>query len=164
MVARMRYPQDMEHLRYNIWSDHNAHTSNASRKLRYWRIKSMHVGVELPNDHGGTSDRGTTKWLTTPTVDDRGKCSVREIKQNDLAFRMNASSREVLREVLMSFLITEPNIRRCRIKGRRCPRKRVLGRSRFAFGCYEATNARKRDRGRKRETIRTAPTRQYIKI
>ena len=37
----------------------------------------------------------------------------------------------------MSFLITELNIRRCRIKGRRCPRKRVQGWSRFAFGCHE---------------------------
>ena len=32
-VVRMRYPLDMEHLGYNIRSDHNVHTSNARRKL-----------------------------------------------------------------------------------------------------------------------------------
>ena len=34
-VIRMRYPRDMEHVRYNIWSDHDAHTLNASDKERY---------------------------------------------------------------------------------------------------------------------------------
>ena len=34
-VVRMRYPRDMKHLGYNIRSDHNVCTSNASRKLRY---------------------------------------------------------------------------------------------------------------------------------
>ena len=151
-VVKMRYPQDMEHLGYNIWSVHKARTSNASRKLRYWRIKSVHVGVELLNDHGGISDRGTTKWLPTLTVDDSGKCSVREIRQNYLVFQMNASSREVLWEVLKGFLISKLNRRRYRIRGRGCPRKqRVLGQSIFALGCHEATNARKRDRGGERD-------------
>ena len=34
-VVKMLYPRDMEHLRYNIWNDHNACTSNASNKKRY---------------------------------------------------------------------------------------------------------------------------------
>ena len=77
-----------------------------------------------------------------------------------MAFQMNALSRKVLKEVLTSLLITEPNVRWSRVKGRRCPRtKRVLGRSGFAFGCHEATNTRKRDKGRERVIIRKAPTR-----
>ena len=68
-------------LRTCIFPAHNARTSNASRKLRYRRIKSVHVGVELLNDHGGTSDWGAIKWHPTPTVDDSEKSSVREIKK-----------------------------------------------------------------------------------
>ena len=34
-VVRMLYPQNTEHLRYNIWSDHEMRTSNASNKKRY---------------------------------------------------------------------------------------------------------------------------------
>ena len=34
-IVRMRYPQDTEHPRYNIWSDHDARTSNVSNKKRY---------------------------------------------------------------------------------------------------------------------------------
>jgi len=34
-VVMMLYPRDMEHLGYNIRSDHDAHTSNASTKERY---------------------------------------------------------------------------------------------------------------------------------
>ena len=42
-------------------------------------------------------------------MNDRGKVDVGKVRQNDLAFRMNASSREVLREVLSGLLIMEPN-------------------------------------------------------
>ena len=35
-------------------------TSNASDKLRYRIIKSMHVGVELLYDHRRARDRGAT--------------------------------------------------------------------------------------------------------
>ena len=34
-VIKMCYPKDKEHVRYNIWSDHDARTSNASDKERY---------------------------------------------------------------------------------------------------------------------------------
>ena len=55
-VVKMHYPRDMEHLRYNIRSDHSACTSDASDKERYLIIKSMHVGIELLYKHGWTSD------------------------------------------------------------------------------------------------------------
>ena len=70
-VVRMRYPRDMEHIGYNIRSDHDACTSNASGKERYWIIKSMHVGVELMYKHEWTIDRTSHSdshpplWMTT---------------------------------------------------------------------------------------------------
>ena len=60
-IIRMHHPQDMEHLKYNIRSDHNAHTSNASNKERYQIINYMHVGVELLYKHGWISDRDITQ-------------------------------------------------------------------------------------------------------
>ena len=161
----MRYPRDMKHLEYNIRSDHNARTSNTSRKLRYWRIKSMHVRVELLNDHGGTSDWGTTKLLPTPTIDNNRKCSVREIRQNDLAFRMNASSKEVLKEVWFGFLITEPDRKRCRIRKSGCPRtKRVPGRSRFAFGCHRSKLTHTEEREREKQSKKSQAIQIYQNI
>ena len=81
----------------------------------YRVIKSEHIRVELLYDHEGTSDRDITKRLPTPTVDDSGKVSIGKGKKNDLAFQMNATSRKVLRKVLMGFTIMEPN-RRSRIR------------------------------------------------
>ena len=60
----------------------------------------MHVGVELLDKHERTGDRDVTQWLLSPIVNDRGKVGVGKVRQNDLAFRMNASSREVLRNAL----------------------------------------------------------------
>ena len=42
-------------------------------------------------------------------MNDRGKVGVGKVQQNDLAFRMNASSREVLRKCLKGIIITEPD-------------------------------------------------------
>jgi len=56
-----------------------------------------------------------------------------------VALRMNASSTKVLREVLLGFIITEPYKKRCKVRGRRCPKtQRALGWSRFAFRCHRA--------------------------
>ena len=82
----------------------------------------MHVGVKLLDKHERTGDQDVKQWLLSPTVNDIGKVGVGEVHQNDLAFRMNASSGKVLRESLSSILITEPNMRRSRIRRRRrCP-------------------------------------------
>ena len=140
-VVRMLYPRDMEHIEYNIRCYRNVCTSNASNRERYLIIKSMHVGVELLDQHGWTSDRDVTHWLPSPTVNDSGKDSVGEVWQNDLAFRMNASSREVLKEVCFGQLITEPNRRGSRVRRSGCPgTKRVPGQSRLTFRCHDATN------------------------
>ena len=144
------------------------HTSSASDKLRYRTIKSMHIKVKLLYDHGGTSDQDYTQWLPTPTVDDNGKVNIRKIWKDDLAFRMNTSSRKVLRKVLTGFIITEPDIRTGRInRGRKwCPRtKRVSRRSRLAlFRCHEQTNLkREKEREREREKQKKFQT-QLISI
>ena len=57
-------------------------------------INPVHVGVELLDKHERTGDRDVTQWLLSPTVNDRGKVGVGKVRQNDLTFRMNASSRE----------------------------------------------------------------------
>ena len=60
--------------------------SNASDEMRYKVIKSVHIGVKLLYDHGGTSDQNATKGLPTLTIDDSGKVSIRKIQQDDLMF------------------------------------------------------------------------------
>ena len=60
-VVKMLYLRDTEHIGYNIQSDNNARTSNTSNKKRYLKIKSMHVGVKLLDQHGWTSDRDVTQ-------------------------------------------------------------------------------------------------------
>ena len=54
---------------------------------------------------------------------------------------MNASSREVLKEIRVGLLITEPNRRGSRVRRSGCPRaKRVSGQSRLTFRCRDANN------------------------
>ena len=138
-VVKMLYPRDTKHIGYNIRCDNNAPTSNASNKKRYWKIKSMRVGVELFDQHGWTGDQDVTQWLPFPTVDDNGKVSVEEVQQDDLAFRMNASLGKFLKEVLFGLLIMKPDVWGSRIKRSGCPRtKRVPGQSRLRLDAIEA--------------------------
>ena len=59
-VVRMLYPRNMEHICNKLRCDNNTRTSNVSIKERYRRIKSMHVGVKLLDQHGWTCDRDVT--------------------------------------------------------------------------------------------------------
>ena len=155
-IVRKLYLGDIEHIHNNLRSDNNAHTSNARDEMRYWIIESMHVEVELLDQYRWTSDRGITKWFPSPTIDDSEKVNVREVWQRDLAFRMNASSRKVLKEVRFGLLITEPDMRGSRIRRSRCPRtKRVPGWSGFVFGCHRHRLTQTEER--ERETIRKVP-------
>jgi len=64
---------------------------------------------------------------------------------------MNATSRKVLLKVLMGFIIMEPDMRRSRIRRRRCPEmKRVSGRSRLVLRCHAQT-IRKKEKERHAE-------------
>ena len=133
-IIRKLYPRDSKHIRNQLQCDRNARTSNASEKERYWTINLVHVRVKLLAKHERTCDWDITQWLLSLTVNDRGKVSVDKLRQNDLVFRMNTLSREVLWKCLKGIIITEPNIRRWRISRWRSTRtKRVLGRSGFTF-------------------------------
>ena len=136
-IVRKLYPRDPKHIRNKLRCDRNARTSNASEEERYWTINPVHVGVELLDKHERTGDRDITQWLPSPTMNDRGKVDVGKVRQNDLAFRMNVSSREVLRKCLKGIIITEPSVRRWRIRRwRSIGTKRVPGWSGFTFRCH----------------------------
>ena len=72
--------------------DKNRNTSDLSNKMRYGAVNPVHVGVELLNQHERTNDRLVTKRLLFLIVNDSGKVGVSKMTQDDLAFRMNASS------------------------------------------------------------------------
>ena len=159
-VVRMLYPRNMKHIHNQLWCDDNACTSKASRKERYWKIESIHVGGKILDQYEWTSDWDVTQWLPSSTVNDSGKVNVGEVRQNNLAFLMNTLSRKVLQEVLLGIFITKPNMKRSRIRRRRSPRtKRFLGRSGFTFWCHRhTTNVNKKEK----ETIRKAPNNSNI--
>ena len=136
-IVRKLYPRDSKHFRNKLRCDRNTRTSNASEEKRYRMINPMHVEVKLLDKHERTSDRDVTQWLPSPTVNDKEKVDVGKVQQNDLAFQMNAMSREVLRKCLKGIVITEPNMRRWGIRRRRSTeKKRVLSWSRFTFRCH----------------------------
>ena len=136
-IVRKLYPRDPKHIRNQLRCDRNARTSNASEEERYWMVNPMHVGVKLLDKHERTCDWDVTQWLPSPTMNDRGKVSVGKVRQNDLAFRMNASSREVLQKCLKGIIITELDVRRRRIsRWRSTGTKRVPSRSGFTFRCH----------------------------
>ena len=94
------YPRDRKHIRNKLRCDRNARTSNASEEKRYWTINPVHVGVKLLNKDERTGDRDVTQWLLSSTVNGRKKVGVGKVRQNDLAFRMNASSRKFFENAL----------------------------------------------------------------
>ena len=131
------FPRDPKHIRNKLRCDRNMHTSNASEEERYWTINPVHVGVKLLDKHERTGDRDVTQWLPSPIVNDKGKVGVGKVRQNDLAFRMNTSSRKVLRECLKGIIIMESDSRRRRIsRWRSTGTKRVLGWSGFTLRCH----------------------------
>ena len=137
-IVRKLYPRDTKHIRNQLLCDRDTCTSNASEKERYWMIYPVHVGVKLLDKNKRTCDRDVTQWLLFPTVNDRGKASVGKVRQNNLAFRMNASSREILRKCLKGIIITELDSRRRRIsRWRSIGTKRVPGWSGFTLRCQK---------------------------
>ena len=102
-IVRKLNPWDTKYIRNNLQCENYAHTSNASNEMRYWIIESMHVEVKLLDQHRWTSDRGITQWPLSYTIDDSGKVGVKEVRQVDLAFRMNASSRKFSKKSNLAF-------------------------------------------------------------
>ena len=71
------------------------------------------------------------------TVNDSGKVGVDEARQNDLEFKMNATSKKVLRECIVGIIITEPKKERSRIRRRRgTGMKRVPGQNELTVRCH----------------------------
>ena len=100
-IVRKFYPRNPKHIRNKLRCDKNTRTLNVSKEERYWMINPVYVRVKLLNEHERTSERDVTQWLPFPTINDSGKVNVGEVRQYDLAFWMNTSSRKVFRECLM---------------------------------------------------------------
>ena len=131
------YPRNLKHIRNKLRCDRNRNTSDTSNKMRYETVNSVHVGVELLNQHEKTSDELVTKRLLFSTVNDSGKVSINKMTQNDSAFRMNASSRKFFRKCHVSIIITEAERERCMIRrGRGTGMKRIPGQSGFTLRCH----------------------------
>ena len=106
-IVKKLYHRDMKYIRNQLRRDRDARTSDVSEKERYWTIYLVHVRVKLLNQHERTCDRDVTQWLPSLTVNDRGKVGVEKVRQYNLVFQMNASSRKVLRECFVAIIITE---------------------------------------------------------
>ena len=136
-VVRELYLMNLKHICNKLLCDKNARTSNASEEKRYWTTNPMHVGVKLLDKHERTSDWDVTQWLPFPTVNDIGIVGVDKVRQNDLAFWMNAASRKVLWECLVGIIIMESKKDRSKIRRwRSSGTKRVSSRSRFTLKCH----------------------------
>ena len=91
-------------------------------------------------------------------MNDSGKVDVGEARQNYLAFKMNATSKKVLRECLVGIIITEPE----RERGVESEDEEALEWRGFRAGmnlrlsAINTTNINKIEKGKK-ETIRKAP-------
>ena len=95
-VVRMRYPRYMQYLGYKIWGSYDTCTSNEHSKQWHRGIDTMYIGVKLLYNHNRTSQRTHIERSPTPSPNDGRERSVGKVRQNDLAFRMNAASLEVL--------------------------------------------------------------------
>ena len=105
--------------------------------MRYRAVNPVHVGVELLIQHERTRDELVTKRLPFPTVNDSGKVGVSKMTQDDLTFRMNASSGKVFRKCLVGIIITETEREKCIIRrGRGTGMKRIPGWSGFTLRCH----------------------------
>ena len=107
-IVRKLYPRNLKHIRNKLWCDRNRNTSDTSNKMRYETVNSVHVGVELLNQHEKTSDELVTKRLLFSTVNDSGKVSINKMTQNDSVFQMNASTRNFFCKCLVGIIITKP--------------------------------------------------------
>ena len=133
------YPRNPKHIRNKLRCDRNRNTLDTSNEIRYGVVNPVHVGVELLNQLKRTSDGLVTKRLSFLTVNDSGKVGVSKMTQDDLAFRMNASSGKVFCKCLVGIIITETERERerCMIRrGRGTGMKRILGWSGFMFRCH----------------------------
>ena len=86
-------------------------TKVRDNKLRHIGINVMYVGVKLLNKHDGTPHGFLKQRFPISSPNDFGERNVGKIRQNDLAFWMNAMGLEVLKEVCIGLLITKLNMK-----------------------------------------------------
>ena len=77
--ANSQGSQDVEYLRYKIWSDYDMCTSKCRDKLRHKGIDTMHIGVKLLCEHSGTPQGYLTKRFPSPNVNDIRKRSIEKV-------------------------------------------------------------------------------------
>ena len=118
-VVRMCYLRNVKYLGYKIQSDYDTRTFDMHSKLRHKGINTIHIGVKLLYEHDGTPQGYLTKRFPSLSVNDIEQSSVGKIQQNHMALQMNATFRNVLREVLMGLFIAEPNVKKGKISRRR---------------------------------------------
>ena len=130
-------------------------TSKCHGKPRYRGIDNVYIGVKLLYKHDGTPQGYLTKRFPAPSSNDRRERSVGKVRQNNMAFRMNATFLKVLKEVLLGLPIMEPNVKRGngRIRRRRPRTKKVSSWSGFALRCHtHSIQERERERGNTSQT------------
>ena len=148
-VVRMHYLGNMQYVGYKIRSNYDTYTSKCSSKLRYRGIDVMYFGVKLLYKQDETSQGSLKKRFLTLGPNDSGERSVGEVRQDNLAFQMNATFLKVLREVLPGLLIMESNVDGdWRIRRRRSRTlKRIPNRSGFVlFRCHSVVYPRKKEK------------------
>ena len=152
-VIRMLYPRNMKHICNKLRCDYNVRTSNMSRKERYWKIETMHVGIKLLDQHGRISDQDVTQWLPSPTVNDSGKVSVGKVPQMtqcsewrprlekffEKSFRASSSQNRIWEGVGSE----EDDVLEC---------KGFWDRADLRLGAIDTTNVNRRRGGRKRQS------------
>ena len=114
----------------------------------------MYIEVKILYKYDGTPQGSLKKRFPTLSPNDNGEKSVGKVQQDNLAFQMNATFLEVLREVLPGLLITEPNVEGDKRIRRRRPKtlKRISSQSGFVHFRYHSTvYSRERERERERE-------------
>ena len=161
-IIRKLYPRDPKHIRNKSQCDRNMRTSNASEEKRYWMINPVHVGVKLLDKHERTGHWDVTQWLPSLTVTDRGKVGVGKVRQNDLAFWMNASSWKVLENALKASSLWNRIWDREGSDEEEAPERRgfQVGVD-LCLGAIDMTNVNGQ-RGRERMTIRKVPNNSNI--
>ena len=98
-------------------------------------------------------------------MNDKGKVNVGKVRQNNLAFRMNASSREVLQECLKGIIIMEPDSKRRRIRRwKRTGTKRVPGWSGFTLRSHRHDYRKLTERERKNDNQKSPKQFQIYQV
>ena len=72
----------------------------------------VYIGVKLLYKHDGTPQSSLTLRFPALSPNDGGEKSVEKFRQNNMAFRMNATFLKVLQEVISGLLVTKPNMKR----------------------------------------------------